>query len=43
MYDASGNSVRGLRVVEDLARRWSLHVLIPEQHTAVEKGDIDED
>ena len=27
--DASGNSVRGLRVIEDLARRWSLHLLAP--------------
>lgn len=43
MYDASGNSVRGLRVIEDLARRWSLHVLISDQHNAVEKGDINGD
>ncbi len=27
--DASGNSVRGLRVIEELARRWSLHLLAP--------------
>jgi glutaminase len=27
--DASGNSVRGVRVIEDLARRWSLHLLSP--------------
>lgn len=27
--DASGNSVRGARVVEDLARRWALHVFAP--------------
>jgi glutaminase len=25
--DESGNSVRGVRVIEDLARRWDLHVL----------------
>jgi glutaminase len=41
--DASGNSVRGVRVIEDLARRWSLHVLIPDQHAAVENGDTDGD
>jgi glutaminase len=27
--DASGNSVRGMRVIEDLARRWTLHLLAP--------------
>jgi len=29
--DFRGNSVRGVRVVEELSRRWNLHILAPQQ------------
>ncbi len=29
--DLRGNSVRGVRVVEELSRRWNLHILAPQQ------------